>query len=45
MRTNVWCGTTELHAWAGPRSVTYYDAPPPEEFKQYAELRDDADWG
>lgn len=38
-------GTTEPPAWAGPRSVTYSDAPHPEVFEQYAELRDDADWG
>lgn len=38
-------GTAEPPAWAGPRSVTYSDAPHPEVFEQYAELRDDADWG
>ncbi len=38
-------GTTEPPAWAGPRSVTYSDAPRPEVFEQYAELRDHADWG
>lgn len=30
-------------AWAGPRSVTYSDAPQPQIFEQYARLRDDTD--